>query len=463
VSDAGTPSAVLRRDRARRAVGRLREDVDGWLAGWQGRREQTSQLALVRASLTKLIDRLDARARTIAAEAFADARKLDADVAVVERLWRYLAERLDQRRDPARQATLAAADEVIWACVAEARELGDPAMPLPLAYLEPAFSPIAIPRTEPPLELAASERALARMLARLPLPLIGLPTAVVDEPWWLVLVAHEVGHQVQYDLVSEGALIERTDELLATAGGPDGESWREWSREVFADAFAIATAGEAALTSMAELEWGDAAWMAAPRPPYPPVLVRLALASALARALGLGDAAPTIASLRALATSLADRDLAHATFATLDRVEAAATALAALPVPRDAMTNATTTSDGATGRGLFGALVARFHRGNDGPLADVLAGDDQRLTPARFRPVRAAAAAFRTYRALADVDDGAREAALDRLRLRTLALIRDVRDPADPLRATITAALDDGAARVAADLADLLPSEAGAR
>ena len=47
MTDAGNPSAVLRRERAQRAVARLSDEVGRWAAGWAGASAQTSQLQLV--------------------------------------------------------------------------------------------------------------------------------------------------------------------------------------------------------------------------------------------------------------------------------------------------------------------------------------------------------------------------------------------------------------------------------
>ena len=451
MSGAGIPSAVLRRERAQRAVDRLAAEIERWLAGWSERPEQTSQLQRLGKTLRALLALLKQRADAIEpTTGFAEARAVDADLAVVERVWRHYADRLDQRRDPRLAPTLRAADDVIWACTTAARDLvgaGAPSvMPLPLAYVEPAYSPTAIPRSKPPADLQSSDRAFARILAFLPVPLIGLPTSVVDEPWWLVLIAHEVGHHVQYDLEPAAALLDRTADLLAAAGGPDAAIWRRWREEVFADAFAIATCGPAALAATIELEWGEPAAMLALRGSYPPVLIRLALMSALAATLKLGGALTLDDLLPPLPDAL--RPLART------RVTAAATALAAMPL-------------GAAK--TFADLAAVFAASDDEPLDDALAGDTKKLIGTRIRPLRAAAAAFRAYRALpVSAGDLARDEALVRLRERVGPLIVRVGDPRDVLRDKPTpttatdAAIDAGTARLVADLAALLPSAASA-
>ena len=426
MSDVGTPSVVLRRERAQRSVARLADAVAAWRKTWLGASEQTSQIHLVGATLERLLVRLAAQATAIAD--FGGARGVDGDVAVVERLWRYLADRFDQRRDPALAPTLRAADDVIWACTAEVRTLagpGAPVMPLPLAYLEPAYSPTAIPRATPPLDLEASDRALARILAYLPVPLIGLPTSVVAEPWWLVLLAHEVGHHVQYDLEPDGALIERAGDVLAAAAGPAGdeaERWRGWSREVFADAFAVATAGAAAIAATVELEWDAPAAMADERGAYPPALIRLALMIEVGRALGVASVegvAPTLAALDEVAGGITDDAVRAATRERLRRASIAAAALVAMPIGVDTLAT----------------LAARFGGGDERPLDRALGGAMLGLDRGRIRPLRAASGAFRAYRALAAVGDAtSRARALGGLGGRTLPVIAQVREHHDVLR-----------------------------
>ena len=446
MSGAGIPSAVLRRERAQRAVDRLAAEIERWLAGWSERPEQTSQLQRLGKTLRALLVLLKQRADAIApATGFAEARAVDADLAVVERVWRHYADRLDQRRDPRLAPTLRAADDVIWACTTAARDLVGAAtpsvMPLPLAYVEPAYSPTAIPRSKPPADLQSSDLAFARILAFLPVPLIGLPTSVVDEPWWLVLIAHEVGHHVQYDLEPAAALLDRTADLLAAAGGPDAAIWRRWREEVFADAFAIATCGPAALAATIELEWGEPAAMLALRGSYPPVLIRLALMSALAATLKLGGAL----TLDDLLPPLADapRTLARA------RVTAAATALATMPLG---------------GKDL--ATLGQTVRGpDDGFLDQALAGAPLDLDPARLQPLRAVAAGFRAYRSLAAIaDEKQREQQRTALRDRLTPLIGQLRAPRDVLRdgASDLAPTAAEIATLVRDVGALLPAKTGA-
>ena len=79
---------------------------------------------------------------------------------------------------------------------------------LGLPYIEPEYSPMAIPRDDPPPDLAPeADSVLAAFLGKLPVPLISLPPLCVTDPWWLILVAHEVGHHLQFDLCGGWTLV----------------------------------------------------------------------------------------------------------------------------------------------------------------------------------------------------------------------------------------------------------------
>jgi hypothetical protein len=453
MTDAGKPSAVLRRERAQRAVARLAEDVERWSLTWDGRREHASQLQRLHRTLRALIDRLRKRAAALGMEAFADARRLDADVAVAERLWRYFADRFDQRRDAALAPILRAADDILWACTTRARALAAadaPAIPLPLAYVEPSFAPTAIPRSAAPIELAAADPALQRVLAVLPVPLVGLPTGVVEEPWWLVLLAHELGHHVQYELEPGQALVERTADELARAVGA---AWRAWGREVFADAFAVAIAGEAVVLAIVELEWDAGPAMLAGRPGYPPALARIALAAALAARFGYGDGGVP-ARLAAVARALVDGAAAARAQALLAEAAAAAQAMAAMPLG---------------GAASLATLADRVRNPDEAEgLAAAVASDAVVPDAGALQPLRAVAAGFAAYRGLAAVaDDDARAKARRRLRGRLDELLVLVREPGVIVRGTAgaaaaaSAAVDDDEALLDR-LARLLPGHATA-
>ncbi len=450
MAEQGGTSVVLRRERTRNALCRLAAAVERWLDGWSDDGPQTSQIARCGHVLRGLIVRLGGRAAELPTDerAFALCRRLDGDLVVVERLWRLLAERFDQRRDPARAPVLRAADDLIWSCLLQTRPLAETLPPLPLAYLEPAHSASATPRVKPPPSLPVADRQLAEALRVLPVPLVGLPVAIGDEPWWLTLIAHEVGHHVHYDL--DAAAIAATGDALEQASGDPG--WQAWRHEVFADAFSVVALGPAALATIAELEWDGAEAMAAGRAVYPPVMLRLALMAEVARALGFSAVAfdrtswqPWLAALAPTLRARLDAQLAHAA--------AAARALLDLPVGKGSLARlADRAAPAATPSDPEVAALRRF-----------LGGHDVAVSRTRPAPRRAIALAFERYRGLASIDDAvARDRARATLRAQVVPLLDRVGDRAVVKRAPRSTADDTAVVDRILDAVHAVEAEAAA-
>ena len=132
-----------------------------------------------------------------------------------------------------------------------------------------------------------------QFLTQLPLGLVGLPLAWVEAPWWLLLLGHEVGHHVQFDLVPESGLVREFDALMsatATGGGTAQHvawRWRTWSQEIFADLCLLCSGGPWGIWSVVEQDLADQRTMLAERGSFPPPVTRLALLATAAAALGV--------------------------------------------------------------------------------------------------------------------------------------------------------------------------------
>ena len=327
-------SPAVRHARARHAHLALRAEVSAWFAEYAARpadelRRQGPQLGVIDAMLRRSLERIghELEAMQLDAAAFARCAALEVQLGVIERYWRFYRERLEQRDDPSRRRLLAAADEVVWSCFTSLGGVEPAGVPLP--YVEPTSSPIAMPRTSVPPGLRTSDKVLADLLGRLPIPLIAFPASLIGSPWWLALLAHEVGHHIQYDLEPNQALVGKTGDAIAAAAEEAAGRWTPWRFELFADACSVVAIGTAAIRAIAELEWGPLAAMCQDRAAYPPAIVRLATMCAFASELGLSPPALDVERWRAeLAAGPArpqlDRDLAL--------VPAVARALAGLPV-----------------------------------------------------------------------------------------------------------------------------------
>jgi hypothetical protein len=236
-----------------------------------------------------------------AAASWADSRRLDRALVWVRRLWNFFGSRFDQRDgDTPAAALLKAADEMVWSCYIEPFRLtGRPRNAAPVPYIEDRFSPQATPRDDPPPDLKSDVDAafLANYLKALPVALIGLPPSCLEHPWWMIYLAHEVGHHVQYDLpgsLNWELVGSFADRLFATAADPVNpsvaERWKGWGREIFADAYSVLTVGPAALWAIVQFEFGSDNTMSLRRSAYPPPIVRFSLMAALLQELGV-DAA----------------------------------------------------------------------------------------------------------------------------------------------------------------------------
>lgn len=222
------------------------------------------------------------------ATVYAECRQADERVHYVRKLWRYYADKFDQRAgsgDGQTARTLRAADEVIWSCWKTALQsfgtAPGPDKPAPLPYLSPQFAATTAPRTEYPSDLRPGLRSVfIEHVEQLSIPVIALPSGCQRRPWWLVVAAHEVGHHVQWILPG---VRERTEQAITAAvDGRLAAVWPKWHTELFADACAVLLTGRAFVWAVTELVRG------APEDPrYPPPRVRLAVALAVAANAGL--------------------------------------------------------------------------------------------------------------------------------------------------------------------------------
>lgn len=307
--------------------------LDADLARWLARRRDEDQRhqyhtqlgaieTLVQSALNELGQKLSAfPAERPTGELYDECRAFDTRVLWLRRVWEFFSEKFDQRDDPRLGPVLKAADEVVWSChrppflAAEVERPDLKAGPAPLPYIAPSDSPEFFPRETVPVELKRGGVDLGFLnghLKALPLPLVQIPPVCATSPWWLVYLAHELGHHVQAALLPnralEDELADRLGKLvLARTGSPDAEErWRGWSREIFADLYSVLMTGTWALWAMAELEMSNGQAMRARRSTYPSPLVRLHLMAQLARTLGL-----TADGLRGLdLEALADGDAA---------------------------------------------------------------------------------------------------------------------------------------------------------
>jgi hypothetical protein len=303
------PVNQVRWEQAGQEVSTFKGEFDSWLL----KRRQKDELEQYKTQLDALQALFD-RALTAAqsylqqinlkqhpTDVYGECYLLDLRLLWLQRVWRFFREKFDQRDDPELGKLLKAADEVVWSCHRQAFEqaallgIDYTPCPAPLPYVEPNYSPEAIlsdlvPQT---LKLEVDGQYLSEYLSRLPVSVVRLPPGCVRGPWWLVLIAHEVGHTVQFRLLKEFKLVNEFRKVvrksIADQGGNANEeaAWSGYSNEIFADIFSVLAAGPWAVRAMAELELKSHASMIKPRTGYPLVPVRLKLLLETARQYGM--------------------------------------------------------------------------------------------------------------------------------------------------------------------------------
>jgi hypothetical protein len=317
--------------------------LDGDIAAWHARWDASyaisrhrTQLDLLAGLTRGLIDILLDETSEIdltgdAGAVYAKCRQADERLHYVRKLWRYYADKFDQRAGPENDPvtrTLRAADEVIWSCWKTAlKNLGVPLefrIPAPLAYLSPQFAASTAHRDSYPPDLRPGlHRVFDSHVRQLSIPVIALPPVCQRRPWWLVIAAHEVGHHVQWALPEAGERAKKA--ITAAVGGSLAARWLDWCEELLADACAVLLTGPAVIWAITELETRPAPALGTGR--FPPPVVRLAMARAVAGKAGIPDPAFQEREVPAFASSLPGGDRDGDIAELLDAVPAVADAL----------------------------------------------------------------------------------------------------------------------------------------
>ena len=242
--------------------------------------------------------------------AYERSRTAERRVGKVRATFRWYATKYEQRepRGPdGYDHVLLAADEMVRSCFDTAfARTKTPRPPNPLCYLDEHFDAAATPRVQPPSGIPAGDEVVGEFVRKLPIPAIALPVTCLDKPWWLAVVAHEVGHHVYFDLdpCLEQATQTRVTDAAKAAGDEEViEAWRRWSTEAFADLWSVLMVGGTVGSMVAQLSAAEPphlVTLAGSTSLYPPVLVRLALFGELARQLGVEPAGPSATDITSL-------------------------------------------------------------------------------------------------------------------------------------------------------------------
>lgn len=164
-------------------------------------------------------------------------------------IWEVFRSKWALRFDGRLKDSLMACDDLAWACYEPAMKHYSPeSKEPPLLYLGSTWSPFYRRRgTEFRSEVVAGldasetvqEADYLEAVSKLPIPLLGLPWFQVADMPGALLIAHEVGHAVEFDF----QLTPKISEALRKAGLDFEPDWRVAQSEVFADLYACLCLG----------------------------------------------------------------------------------------------------------------------------------------------------------------------------------------------------------------------------
>lgn len=226
------------------------------------------------------------------------ALKLTMDVAKAQGIWDYFRHKLELRYSPVHKEHLWVADTIAWDChrstlnlavqfgILDANHLREP----PLVYCTAEYSAATWVRESRPRD--GRDYALGE--ATLPIPVIEIPWDYLGNSWEYLSLHHEVGHDIEADLLLRAPLQAALQNALTTAGtfAPRIPVWLKWQGEVFADLCALRLAGPAYADVLFQLlllpqavvttfNGGD---------PHPTPYVRMLMNAAYIRTLGTSQA-----------------------------------------------------------------------------------------------------------------------------------------------------------------------------
>ncbi|WP_437897861.1 hypothetical protein [Sorangium sp. So ce124] len=224
--------------------------------------------------------------------------KLLVEIAGAHGVWNIFSQTLAQREQPALAPPLDAADlvaaECYQACMNTARNWGlvprEGMREPPLVCLEAHYGPVAVSRQNPLRALRSSLRSYRDL--RLPIPIVLLPADQTECAWLLVMLCHEVGHNVDQDLALSSELTRAL--LLGTDGeipSDRQEIWFGWTREILADAIGVLLGNAGFALALGSLQLvlapGSQQGELDRRDPHPHPMIRVPLLAALLRRLGV--------------------------------------------------------------------------------------------------------------------------------------------------------------------------------
>lgn len=244
----------------------LRQQLEHWRglsASGKLLEKHHSQVLRISACLDGLLDRIDEELNRNGMDIVAQGRAIEEKLLGAHTIWEFFRSKLAQRLDNTLRDHLCVCDEYAWDCYEPVRAkyvatvTNDAAAAAtasvsgfikepPLTFLNGGWSPYAVSRdTEFEVERTASAWSLQKdfraVIESLPVPLLGVPWFQVAYLPDVLVVAHEVGHIVEWDFDLGAEL----DEAVRASNVPPDRlvAWYAWRPEVFADLYGCMAGG----------------------------------------------------------------------------------------------------------------------------------------------------------------------------------------------------------------------------
>lgn len=268
-------------------------------------RRHYSQVTRINAMLDGLLESMThSTAWTNPAEpvALAKATEWERRILTAHAIWEVFRGKLAQRFDGHFQPRLAAYDDLAWACYEPAMlRYSSAKREPPLVYLNATWSAFLRRRDrsfEKDVDAGKDARDLLddadyrATIAQLPVLLLGLPWFQIAHLPSALMIAHEIGHAVEWDF----ELTSRLDSALHAAGLNHDADWRFAASEVFADLYGVLCLGRSFAAALIDLLAADKALVAAENEftVYPTRTCRVALVVEALRYFGLNDEATAV-------------------------------------------------------------------------------------------------------------------------------------------------------------------------
>jgi hypothetical protein len=213
-------------------------------------------------------------------------------------IWDFFRDRLEQRLIPRYRDPLLMADLISHDCYTT---IVDRAKALDIV-LEQGFREhplIGLYTRLSPSTWSRHRRPPALQNHRLPIPVIDLPWDHMVNPWELLTIAHEVGHDVDQDLGQLTNYLRRAihaslkEEQTLTSRIIQ---WEAWTSEILADVIGILLTGLAFVSALLGLITLPRNWVLGinPADPHPPHYLRAFINTVLLRHLGLSQSADVL-------------------------------------------------------------------------------------------------------------------------------------------------------------------------